>query len=51
MYRILDDNKEVWEPGNQLTHPAYSAPELLASKPNLGLKQAYGDNTTPSLRV
>ena len=34
MYRILEANKEVKERRNQLRHPAYTKPELLAEKPN-----------------
>ena len=34
MYRILRDNTEVRERRDQLRHPAYSAPELLAEQPN-----------------
>jgi len=34
MYRILDDNKEVKERRNQLSHPVYQKPELLATAPN-----------------
>lgn len=34
MYRILDDNKEVKERRNQLSHPVYQKPELLAKGPN-----------------
>ena len=34
MYRILADNKEVKERRNQLKHPAYTKPELLAEGPN-----------------
>jgi putative transposase len=34
MYRILAANQEVRERRNQLRHPAYAAPELLATKPN-----------------
>lgn len=34
MYRILDDNQEVKERRNQLTHPVYQKPELLATAPN-----------------
>ena len=34
MYRILDANAEVKERRNQLTHPAYQKPELLATAPN-----------------
>jgi putative transposase len=34
MYRILDDNKEVKERRNQLSHPVYQRPELLAKGPN-----------------
>jgi len=34
MYRILADNAEVRERRNQLRHPVYSKPELLATGPN-----------------
>jgi putative transposase len=34
MYRILAANHEVRERRNQLKHPAYTAPELLATGPN-----------------
>lgn len=34
MYRILADNAEVRERRNQLRHPAYTKPELLANNPN-----------------
>ena len=34
MYRILDANKEVKERRNQLSHPAYQKPELLATGAN-----------------
>ena len=34
MYRVLDENREVRERRNQLRHPAYAAPELLATAPN-----------------
>ncbi len=34
MYRILADNEEVRERRNQLRHPAYAKPELLATAPN-----------------
>jgi putative transposase len=34
MYRILDDSKEVRERRNQLRHPEYTKPELLAVAPN-----------------
>jgi putative transposase len=34
MYRILDDAKEVRERRNQLRHPKYTKPELLAEGPN-----------------
>jgi putative transposase len=34
MYRILDENDEVHERRNQLRHPNYIKPELLATKPN-----------------
>ena len=34
MYRILDEHEEVRERRNQLRHPAYAKPELLATGPN-----------------
>ena len=34
MYRILAENREVRERRNQLRHPQYAAPELLATRPN-----------------
>ncbi len=34
MYRILHENKEVRERRNQLRHPQYQKPELLATAPN-----------------
>jgi putative transposase len=34
MYRILAENQEVRERRNQLRHPHYSKPELLATSPN-----------------
>ena len=34
MYRILHDNKEVRERRNQLRHPNYAKPELIATAPN-----------------
>ena len=34
MYRILAENREVRERRNQLRHPSYAAPELLATRPN-----------------
>ena len=34
MYRILDDAKEVRERRNQLRHPNYKKPQLLATGPN-----------------
>jgi putative transposase len=34
MYRILAANHEVRERRDQLTHPAYAKPELLATGPN-----------------
>jgi putative transposase len=34
MYRILQDNNEVRERRNQLRHPNYKKPELLATGPN-----------------
>lgn len=34
MYRVLAANSEVRERRDQLRHPAYAAPELLATRPN-----------------
>ena len=34
MYRILDENQEVRERRNQLRHPQYAKPELLATQSN-----------------
>ena len=34
MYRVLAANREVRERRDQLRHPAYAAPELLATAPN-----------------
>ncbi len=34
MYRILADSKEVRERRNQLRHPRYQRPELVATRPN-----------------
>ena len=34
MYRLLEANGEVRERRDQLTHPAYAKPELLAERPN-----------------
>ena len=34
MYRILDDHAEVRERRDQLRHPVYAKPELLAEAPN-----------------
>ena len=34
MYRILDENRQLRERRNQLRHPRYAAPELVATKPN-----------------
>jgi putative transposase len=34
MYRVLDEKQEVRERRNQLAHPAYTKPELLATAPN-----------------
>jgi len=41
MYRILSENGEVRERRNQLRHPAYSKPELLATGPNICLVLGY----------
>ncbi len=34
MYRVLAENAEVRERRDQLRHPTYKAPELLATGPN-----------------
>jgi len=34
MYRVLDEHQEVRERRNQLRHPSYAKPELLATGPN-----------------
>lgn len=34
MYRILDQNREIRERRDQLRHPEYKKPELLATSPN-----------------
>jgi transposase InsO family protein len=34
MYRVLDENREVRERRDQLRHPSYQKPELLATAPN-----------------
>jgi putative transposase len=34
MYRILEEHQEVRERRNQLRHPSYAAPQLLATAPN-----------------
>jgi len=34
MYRILEENQEVRERRDQLRHPHYTAPQLLATRPN-----------------
>ena len=34
MYRILAENDEIRERRNQLQHPVYAKPELLATRPN-----------------
>ncbi len=34
MYRILDEHAEIRERRNQLRHPEYKKPELLATRPN-----------------
>ena len=34
MYRLLRENREVRERRDQLRHPVYAAPELLAERPN-----------------
>jgi putative transposase len=45
MYRILADEGEVRERRNQLHHPAYTKPELLATGPN----QCWSWDTTKLL--
>ena len=46
MYRVLDSRKEVRERRDQLRHPTYHKPQLLATAPNqvlvLGHHQALG---------
>ena len=44
MYRVLAANAEVRERRNQLRHPAYHKPELLATGPN----QVWGHSTARS---
>ena len=34
MYRILEDQQEVRQRRNQLRHPDYPKPQLLATPPN-----------------
>ena len=34
MYRVLRENRQIKERRNQLQHPRYKAPELLATRPN-----------------
>ena len=34
MYRVLAERREIREHRNQLRHPRYAAPELLARRPN-----------------
>src|SRR5256885_15131020 len=46
MYRVLAANAEVRERRNQLRHPAYRKPELLATGPN----QAWSRDITKLLR-
>ena len=46
MYRILDQHDQVRERRNQLTHPAYQKPELLAPRPIRS-----GAGTSPSCWV
>lgn len=43
MYRILAEHAEVRERRNQLRHPAYQKPELLATEP--GLELGYHQTT------
>lgn len=45
MYRILNEHDEVRERRNQLSHPNYQKPELLATKPN----QVWGWDITKLL--
>jgi putative transposase len=48
MYRLLEGAGEVRERRDQLRHPAYAKPELLASRPNevwswdISVLQQYG---------
>ncbi len=55
MYRILDDNGEVHERRQQLRHPVYQKPELMAEKPNMdhcysGAAYRGGGVDVPSMR-
>jgi putative transposase len=43
MYRILEQNGEIRERRQQLRHPVYQKPELLAEKP-----MKFGPGTSPS---
>jgi len=48
MYRVLDEHAEVRERRDQLRHPAYAKPELLATRPN----QVWSwDTLAPRLRA
>ena len=48
MYRVLDEHAEVRERRDQLRHPAYAKPELLATGPN----QVWSwDTLAPRLRA
>jgi len=48
MYRILTENAEIRERRNQLRHPLYTKPELLARQPN----QVWSwDTLAPRLRA
>jgi putative transposase len=43
MYRVLDEHDEVRKRRNQLRHPVYAKPELLATGPN----QLWGPERAP----
>src|SRR5437773_7783473 len=48
MYRLLAEHAEVRERRDQLRHPVYAAPELLARRPNELWSWGCGAGTSPS---
>ena len=48
MYRLLDEHGEVRERRDQLTHPPYQKPELMATAPN---PVSYTHLTLPTKRI